>query len=51
MARLLELTVEVIILGAHHPGDGLKQYPLRGKSVRYTAPFDAVAENEWEASR
>jgi len=43
--------VEVIILGAPHQGDGQKQYPLRGQPIRFTAPFDNVAENDWEANR
>jgi hypothetical protein len=43
--------VEVIILGTHHQGNGQKQYPLRGKPVRYATPFDSVAEDDWEANR
>ena len=41
--------VEVIILGIQ--GDGQKRYSLRGKPVRYAAPFDSVAESDWEANR
>ena len=43
--------VEVIILSAHDHGNGQKRYPLRGRPIRYAAPFDSVAEGEWEASR
>lgn len=43
--------VEVIILGIRRQGDGQKQYPLRGKPIRYAAPFDSVAERDWEANR
>jgi len=24
------------------------RYPLRGKPIKYNAPFDSVAENDWE---
>ncbi|MCL5998892.1 MAG: hypothetical protein M1546_22965 [Chloroflexi bacterium] len=43
--------VEVIILS--HPRQPIRadRYPLRGKPVRYIAPFDSVAENDWNASR
>jgi hypothetical protein len=41
--------VEVIILSIQ--GDGQKRYSLRGKPVRYAAPFDSVAESDWEANR
>jgi len=27
-----------------------ERYPLRGTSVRYIRPFDAVAEDEWNAN-
>ena len=26
-------------------------YPLRGKPIHYEAPFDSVAEDEWDALR
>ena len=43
--------VEVIIL--NHPRQTKKRqlYSLRGKPVRYTRPFDSVAEDEWQALR
>ena len=40
--------VEVIILGYSYRKDNGKRYPLRGKPIRYDAPFDGVAENNWE---
>jgi hypothetical protein len=43
--------VEVIILGAYERGDVQEQYPLRGKPVRFAAPFDSVAEDDWETNR
>jgi len=43
--------VEVIILSYPHKRKGEKPYPLRGKPVHYVAPFDSVAENEWEVMR
>lgn len=43
--------VEVIIR-SHKPGEGKEQcHPLRGKPIRYTDPFESVAEVEWEALR
>jgi len=41
--------VEVILLrlgGAKSAGD---PYPLRGKPIRYEAPTEPVAEDDWEA--
>ena len=43
--------VEVIILSRSHKRANAKRYPLRGKRIRYTAPFDSVAQNEWDAAR
>jgi len=41
--------VQVIILSHCPEREGAKRYPLRGQPVRYTAPFDSVAENDWNA--
>jgi len=27
------------------------RYRLRGKPIRYTDPFESIAEGDWEASR
>ena len=43
--------VEVIILSNTHQRDVQERYPLRGQPIRYTDPFDSVAENDWEATR
>ena len=43
--------VEVIILGSRHNSDKTNRYPLRGQHIRYTAPFDGVAEGDWDAMR
>ena len=43
--------VEVIILSNTHRRDVQERYPLRGQPIRYTDPFDSVAENDWEATR
>ena len=41
--------VEVVIFSRSFKPKGGKRYPLRGKPIRYLAPFESVAENEWEA--
>jgi len=41
--------VEVIILSRPPLREGAERYPLRGQSVLYLAPFDGIAENEWNA--
>ncbi|NOZ30113.1 MAG: hypothetical protein GXP39_18945 [Chloroflexi bacterium] len=41
--------VEVIILSRFRKPKEKERYPLRGKPVRYLAPFDSVAEDDWEA--
>jgi len=43
--------VEVIILSHSRQEEPKERYPLRGKPIRYIAPFDSVAENEWSALR
>jgi len=40
--------VEVVVL-ARRQKEGAERYPLRGKPVRYIAPFESVAEDEWSA--
>lgn len=43
-------TVEVIVLlksAARPPG---ARYPLRGTVIEYHAPFESVAESDWEAN-
>jgi hypothetical protein len=39
--------VEVIILSRAHKRENGERYPLRGKPIRYAAPFDSVAETDW----
>ena len=41
--------VEVIIR-SRNGGNG-ERYPLRGKPIRYTNPFDSVAEHDWGVLR
>ena len=41
--------VEVIVRCREREQDRHKRYPLRGKPIRYIAPFGSVAENDWEA--
>ncbi len=41
-------TVEVIIFSQFHRAKRSARYPLRGKPIRYPAPFESVAESEWE---
>lgn len=40
--------VEVIVLPRSNT---VKSYPLRGKPVVYTDPFEPVAQNDWDAQR
>ena len=42
--------VEVIILNYPRQSRGRQRYPLHGKPVRYSRPFDSVAVDEWQAS-
>ena len=41
--------VEVIVLSLPRKRD--KRYPLHGKAIHYTAPFDSVAEKDWNVRR
>lgn len=41
--------VEVIVLSRASAVRGLDLYPLRGKTVRYTAPAEPVADGGWES--
>ncbi len=43
--------VEVIILSRLRKIEPSENYPLRGKPVRYLAPFEPVAENDWDANQ
>jgi len=40
--------VEVIILSPVRQSAKAKRYPLRGKLISYDAPFESVAEDDWE---
>ncbi len=39
--------VEVIVLPHEQVPRGEKRYPLRGKPIQYSDPFESVAENDW----
>ncbi len=39
--------VEVIILSLARKWKSPEQYPLRGTPIRFVAPLDSVAEDEW----
>ncbi len=41
--------VEVIVKTRSQQKNRKNPYPLRGKPIHYEAPFDSVAENEWDA--
>jgi hypothetical protein len=41
--------VQVIVVRLSNQSKGANRYPLRGKPYLYTAPFDSVAENDWDA--
>ncbi len=43
--------VQVIIISPPRKREKKEPYPLRGKPIRYLAPFDGVAENEWQVLR
>jgi hypothetical protein len=43
--------VEVIIFSYPRKRKRTERYPLRGKPIRYLAPFDSVAENDWTVWR
>jgi hypothetical protein len=43
--------VEVIILSPVRQAAKSKRYLLRGKLIRYDAPFESVAEDDWEVRR
>jgi hypothetical protein len=43
--------VEVIILSHARQPVKATRYPLRGKLIRYDAPFDSVAEDDWDVLR
>ncbi len=40
-------TVEILIMRPQPRREG-NRYPLRGTPVEYHAPFESVAENDWE---
>lgn len=41
--------VEVIVRSREHREREGTSNPLRGKPIRYSDPFDGVAEEDWEA--
>lgn len=43
--------VEIIVLSPARRREKKEPYSLRGRPIRYLAPFDSVAENEWQALR
>jgi hypothetical protein len=43
--------VEVIVLSVPRRSRAGRRYPLRDTPVRYTRPFDGVAEDDWQALR
>ena len=49
--------VEVIVAGVpgaeapHTLREGDERYPLRGKPIHYAAPFESVAEGDWDVLR
>ena len=43
--------VEVIVRSQQRASDQRVLYPLRGTPIRYAAPFDSVAEKDWDALR
>jgi hypothetical protein len=43
--------VEVTIVSLPRKWERGERYPLRGKPFRYFAPFDCVAEHDWNVLR
>ena len=43
--------VEVIIVSQSRKPETPRNYSLHGQPVRYIAPFDPVAEDEWNATQ
>jgi hypothetical protein len=43
--------VEVVVRKRQQTPKPQQRYPLRGKPVKYAAPFESVAENDWDALR
>lgn len=43
--------VEVVVSGEDGKEGKGRRYPLRGKRIRYTRPFEGVAETDWDALR
>ena len=43
--------VEVIIFHPARQTAKATRYPLRGKLIRYDAPFESVAEDDWDVLR
>ena len=43
--------VEVVVRKRPQTPKPQQRYPLRGKPVTYAAPFESVAENDWDALR
>ena len=39
--------VEVIVRRCDNVPAQCERYPLRGTAIRYTDPFESVAENDW----
>ncbi len=40
--------VEVVVFSRSCELKGKKRYPLRGKPIKYHAPFEGIADNEWD---
>lgn len=43
--------VEIIVVSIPRELKNGNRYPLRGKPIQYSAPFDGIAENDWAALR
>lgn len=43
--------VEITIVSLPRDLRNGNRYPLRGKPFKYVAPFESVAENDWNALR
>jgi hypothetical protein len=43
--------VEIIILKLQPNPVGSERYPLRNKPIRYLAPYESVAEEDWDAMK
>ena len=43
-------SVEVVVIPRSTKSSAQKQHPLRDEALEYVAPFEPVADNDWESA-